>query len=318
MTNPVDNPVSVLALNPAVDISYEIPQLIADQKVRATNTWYHAGGNGINVARSLTELDTPIRCCSVIAGETGDLLLRLLGDSLGEDLKTFRVPGETRLNTTLLQIRPPSQFEVDSVGPEIPPNVLDEVTGCFASTCGNGIGVLTGFVPPGVPDNIYRRMAELIKSQGGKAVVDAYGSVLEEALKAEPYLIRLNRYVLEIKVNRRLESTEAVAEEARNIQQQGIEIACISLGAEGAILVNSQNSIHCAAPRLHIRSTVGCGDALLAGLVASVRADATPQSMLSLGVICGSATATHPGTELFAREEIQDLSENLVCTPLDI
>ena len=50
------DPVSVLALNPAVDISYEIPQLLEYQKVRASKTLYHPGGNGINIARALTEL----------------------------------------------------------------------------------------------------------------------------------------------------------------------------------------------------------------------------------------------------------------------
>ena len=61
-----DNPelaVAVLALNPAVDISYEIPQLIEYQKVCARNTWYHPGGNGINVARALNELGVPMHCC---------------------------------------------------------------------------------------------------------------------------------------------------------------------------------------------------------------------------------------------------------------
>ena len=81
-TNP-DPGIAVLALNPAVDISYEIQQLVADRKVRAESTRYYPGGNGINVARSLAELEIPFRCCSVVAGESGDLLLRLLGDSLG-------------------------------------------------------------------------------------------------------------------------------------------------------------------------------------------------------------------------------------------
>ena len=70
--------VSVLALNPSVDISYEIPQLLEYQKVRAQQTWYHPGGNGINIARALTELGITTNCCGVLAGESGDLLLNLL------------------------------------------------------------------------------------------------------------------------------------------------------------------------------------------------------------------------------------------------
>jgi 6-phosphofructokinase 2 len=71
MTDTRSKPIAVLALNPAVDISYELPQLIADRKVAADRTSYHPGGNGINVARSFTELDIPIRCTSAIGGMTG-------------------------------------------------------------------------------------------------------------------------------------------------------------------------------------------------------------------------------------------------------
>lgn len=313
-----DQDIAILALNPAVDICYEVPQLIADQKVRADNSCYHPGGNGINVSRALVELGLPIRCCSVIGGESGDLLLRLLGDTLGENHSIFRVSGETRLNATLLQKSPPSQYEVDSRGPEIPPAVLNDVSQCFLAACGTGIGILSGSVPPGVPDAHCRQLAEQIKAQGGRAVVDAHGPVLQEALQAEPYLVRLNRYVVEMTTRRRLENIEAVAGAARELQRRGIEMVCISLGAGGAILTTAGNSYHCTAPRVHVYSTVGSGDALLAGLVTAARRGDDPQAMLRLGVMCGSATASHPGTELFTREEADHAFHKLEVTTLDI
>ena len=313
-----DTPVAVLALNPAVDISYEIPQLLEYQKVRASRTWYHPGGNGINVARALAELGVPLHCCSVIGGESGDLLLRLLGDILGDNHNWFRVQGETRLNTTILQQSPPGQYEITSVGPEIPAEALEQVTGCFLSTAGDSYAVLSGFVPPGVPDTTYRDLVERIREQGGKAVVDAHGAVLEHALQARPHLVRLNLYVLETTVKRRLENTSRVAEAARGIQQQGIDYVCISLGPDGAILVDADNSYHCNAPKLHKQSTVGCGDALVAGLVAMARKRETTQTMLRFGVICGSATAAHPGTELFTRSEVDVEPVDLQVNALNI
>lgn len=310
--------IAVLALNPAVDISYEIQQLVADRKVRADSTRYHPGGNGINVARALAELDMPFRCCSVVGGESGDLLLRLLGDRLGENHSIFRVAGETRVNATLLQRSPRSQYEVDSSGPEIPAAVLEEISACFLSSCGSGIGILTGSVPPGVPDNHLRKLAKRIKGQGGRVVLDAHGPVLQEALQAQPYLVRLNRYVLEMATRRRLESIEAVAVAARELQRRGVGMVCISLGPDGAILVDADNSFHCSAPRMHVQSTVGCGDALVAGLVTAASRGEDSRAMLRLGVICGSTTASYPGTELFKREDIADLSTRLELTTLGI
>jgi 6-phosphofructokinase 2 len=310
--------IAVLAMNPAVDISYEVPQLVADRKVRAERTRYYPGGNGINVARSLAELGVPFRCCSMVGGESGDLLLRLLGDALGDNHSVFRVDGETRVNTTLLQKNPPTQYEIDSCGPEIAPELLAEMEGCFLTSCGSGYGILTGSEPPGVPDTHRRRMAEKIREQGGRAVVDAHGPVLEEALQAKPFLLRLNRYVLEMTTMRRLESLETVAGAARELQLQGVEKVCISLGAEGAILAGSGNSYHCDAPRMHVQSTVGCGDALLAGLVIAASREEDEPSMLQFGVVCGSATAGHPGTGLFRSEEIGPLLGKVKVTTLDI
>lgn len=309
--------VSVLALNPSVDISYEIPQLLEYQKVRARQTWYHPGGNGINVARALAELEVPVHCCSTIAGESGDLLLQLLGDTLGEAHTWFRVDGETRLNTTILQHSPPCQYEVTSVGPEVSTDVLADISECFLGMVGNGIGVLTGLLPPGVPEQAYRELAERIGAQGGKVVVDSYGEVLEQAVQAKPWMVRLNRYVLEMTIKRRLESTELVAKAGRALQQRGIDYLCITLGPDGAVLIDADNSYHCNAPRVHKQSTVGCGDALVAGLIVAAQKGDSTQDMLRFGVVCGSATASHPGTELFFRGELDALSD-LAVTRLDI
>jgi len=310
--------IAVLALNPAVDISYEVPQLVEDRKVRADRTRYYPGGNGINVARSLAELGTPFHCCSVVGGESGDLLLRLLGNALGSQHRVFRVAGETRVNATLLQKSPPSQYEVDSCGPEIPAELLDEITLCFLEECGTGYGILTGSTPPGVPDDYSRQLAQQIKRQGGRAVIDAHGPVLQAALQAEPYLVRLNRYVLEMMTKQRLQTIPAVAAAARELQRRGIACVCISLGTEGALLADADNVYHCAAPRVHVQSTVGCGDALVAGLVTAARRGDDGREMLRLGVLCGSATAAHPGTELFRREDIERLSDAVNVQVLDL
>jgi 6-phosphofructokinase 2 len=318
----IDNPdkkVAVLALNPAVDISYEIPQLLEYQKVCSTNTAYYPGGNGINVTHALAELGVPVHCCSTLGGESGALLLRLLGDTLGDDDHNwFRLQGETRLNTIIMQQNPPGQFEITSLGPEIPADILTDIIDCFLHTAGDGFAVLTGLIPPGVPDSTYRELAEKIAAQGGKAVLDASGVVLEQALKAAPYLVRLSRYALEMFCKRRLDDIPSVAEAARLVQRGGVEYLCVTLGSEGAVLADNGNSYHCSAPKVHKQSTVGSADSLVAGLIAALRNGGNTEDMLRLGVMCGSCTAAHPGTELFTRGELDADLMNLQVNCLDI
>ena len=313
-----DKNVSVLALNPSVDISYTIQQLLEYQKVRAKQTWYHAGGNGINIARALTELAVPAYCCSIVAGESGDLLLKLLGDSLGDRHKYIRVPGETRLNTTVQQQSPPGQYEITSTGPEVSAEALAEVCHCQREVTADGIAVFSGLLPPGVPESTYRDMIEAINKQGGKAVVDSHGEVLQQAIAAQPWMVRINQPVLEMHVKQRMESVQEFAGACRTIQQQGIDYVCVTLGRKGAVLVTGDNSYYCDAPNVHLQSTVGCGDSLVAGLIAGARNGDSPGQMLSLGVSCGSATATHPGTELFKRGELEEITGDVEVQQLDI
>ena len=142
--------------------------------------------------------------------------------------------------------------------------------------------------------------------------------MLQKAIEAQPYLVRVNNYVLEMTTRQRLDDIEAVARAARELQQRGIGKLCVSLGARGAVLLDEANSYHCTAPRVRVLSTVGCGDALLGGLIAADLRGDQPTEMLRLGVICGSATAAHPGTLLFTPEEVEQADYDLELTALNI
>jgi 6-phosphofructokinase 2 len=169
-----------------------------------------------------------------------------------------------------------------------------------------------------VPINIYQQLVERINQQGGRAVVDSHSEALQLAIEAKPWLVRLNRYILEMLLKRRLDTIEDTAEAARMIQQQGVEFVCVSLGGEGAILLDADNSYHCEAPKVHKQSTVGCGDSLVAGLIAAANKGESPGHMLRLGVVCGSATASHPGTGLFTREQLEALTRDVEVTQLSV
>ena len=224
----------------------------------------------------------------------------------------------TTLNTAILQHSPPGQYEITSIGPEIPADVLTEVCDCMLDYAGEGIAVLSGLLPPGVPDSTYQELVERVNKQGGKAVVDTHGEVLEMAIEAKPWLVRLNRHILEMSMKRRMDTARDIAEAARTIEQRGLEYVCVTLGDEGAVLVDADNSYYCNAPKVHKQSTVGCGDSVISGLIASALKGETPQQMLRLGVSCGSATASHPGTELFSRDELEAVIATVEVTQLDV
>jgi len=310
-------PIAVLSPNPAVDMTYEFPQLIADQKVDAIATRFDPGGNGINVGRALKRLGTAAQNYCIVAGEIGQLLKRLIADQM-DDVDYEEVAGETRINGTFIGRSPRVQYEVSGIGPEIPPSQLNGLLGRFVEHSGKGFGVLTGSLQQKLPPTLYAELAARINERGGRVVVDSYDEALRHAIEAKPFLIKPNRYELEILLGCSLDSTEAVAAEARKLQRRGVEYVCVSLGGQGALLVGPDNSYHASAPEVLVLSSVGAGDSMVAALVAAFARGATVKDALRLGVACAAGTVSQPGTELFSATDLDNYLDGITVRCLNI
>ncbi|HEX5338915.1 MAG TPA: 1-phosphofructokinase family hexose kinase [Gallionella sp.] len=309
-------PISVLSLNPAVDMTYEVAELKENQKSHASATRYDPGGNGVNVGRALKTLGVNARHHYIIAGEIGRFLERMLEKQL-DNIHYVYVDGETRINVTLLEQSTTAQYEISGVGPALNSECLTDLLAEFIYSCDQGLGVLTGAVPPGVPKDIYGLLAARIHEQGGRAVVDTHGVLLQYALKSHPFLIKPNRHELETYCGKALASLDEIVAEARRIQRESADYVCVSLGADGAILAGPDKVLHAVAPPVQVNCTVGAGDSMVAGMVAAFSRGESAEDALKLGIACGCATARHPGTELFVRDEINPLIENIEVRYLD-
>ena len=306
-----------LSLNPAIDLSYEINDLKHDQKTRATKTYYDPGGTGINVGRALEKLKANSYTCCITAGKMGEFLDAMLRQELN-NIVSLQVEGETRINTTLLQKFPFQQYEINAAGPTITPSQLDEIISQFLLLCGQGIGVLTGSLPPGIPSTTYRAINIALQNQGGRAIIDAPVAVLKKTLDSHPFLIKPNLHELEMLQGKSLTSIEKIASEARQIVQQGTSYVCVSLGEKGAVLTSADNSYYCNSPVIKINSTVGAGDAMVAGLAYAFSQNTSPEKALKLAVACGAGTAKQAGTQLFDSKDIKLFLQQIDCRTLDI
>lgn len=299
-------PIVTLTLNPSVDVSYDIPHLIEDQKVHASANRYDPGGNGINVARAFARLRVPSHACCVVAGEIGSLFERLIVHELDHP-HCLHIEGETRINVTLQQQEPRAQFEVSGVGPQLGAITLQKLVDMVLDLTGDGYAVLTGSLCPGVDPGFYAELAQALRRQNARPIIDTQSEALVHAVKAKPFLIKPNRYELEQLVKRPLPKLANVSQAACELQAGGIDYVCVSLGGDGALLVDGKHKYHAHAPDVPVRSTVGAGDSMLAGLIAALARGEGPAEALRLGLACGSGTAAKPGTELFDYQQIQVL-----------
>ncbi|HEB77375.1 MAG TPA: 1-phosphofructokinase family hexose kinase [Methylothermaceae bacterium] len=310
--------IATLTLNPAVDVTHEIKRLIPDRKVHALATRYDPGGNGINVSRALKRLEVTARTFCVLAGETGQFLERLLSKHL-DDPAYIHIPGETRINCTLLELEARSQYEVSGVGPYLDPSHLQELQSGFVQHVADGYGVVTGSVPPGVPDTIYADLVKAIRAHGGRPILDAHHELLRKGVRAGPFLVKPNRYEIEQLIGRKLEGITEVAQAVRQLlgQRRNIDYICVSLGEEGAILSSASKTWHAFPPKVEVRSTVGAGDTMVAGLVAGFVQGLEEPEILRLAVACSAGTVMQPGTELFDPADLPRLLWQVTIELLD-
>ncbi len=299
-------PIVTLTLNPSVDVTYDVDTLVEDRKVHAVAYRYDPGGNGINVARALARLRVPAHACFVAAGEVGQLLRRLLRRQV-ENAHALWVDGETRINVTLEQQLPRAQYEVIGVGPRLDAAALQRMAKQVERLAGRGYAVLTGSLPPGLAADTYPRLAAALAARGVRLVFDMQGDALRGVLPMRPYLIKPNRYELEQLVGHPMATLDQVCDAARALVADGAMHVCVSLGADGALLAHPGGVLRGRAPEVAVRSSVGAGDSMLAGLVASLVRGDTIEHALRLGLACGSGTAAQPGTELFDAAELDAL-----------
>lgn len=310
-------PIVSLSLNPAIDLTYEINDLEHDKKTRATSSHYDPGGTGINVGRALEKLKANSFTCCITAGKMGEFLHSMLNQELN-NVTTLQVEGETRINTTLIQQKPQYQYEINAVGPSINSEQLDKIISQFLSLCQQGIGVLTGSLPPGILDSTYQEINLALQKQGGRCIIDAPVNVLTKALLSKPFLIKPNQHELELLTDKKLNSIEQVANEARTLVEQGTQYVCVSLAEKGALLTGADNSYYCNSPKIKVHSTVGAGDSIVAGLAYAFTQNYNPELALKFAVACGAGTAMQAGTQLFNPNDLENLAEQITIKTLDI
>lgn len=309
--------ITTLCLNPALDVTYHVSKLIPEQKSRSDLARHDPGGNGINIGRALQRMNMNAHTLCIVAGDIGQLLQRLLKQQL-INVSYEYVDGETRINSTIIELDTATQYQVTDAGTDIPQQQLTTIIDNFIELTGNGFGIITGSCQSNVPNTLYAQLVDRINAKGGKAIVDTHGDALRHAIDAKPFLIKPNRYELETIIKRELPTIQDIAKEARRLQQQGITHVCVSLGDEGAILVSPDNSYYAQAIDVKVNTTVGAGDSMVAGLVAGFSLYNDSKQALRYGIACGAGTVIHPGTELFSGDELDGFRQQVQIEALNI
>ena len=298
--------------NPAVDKSYQVPGFRAGQVQRARAVRTTSGGKGINAARVLRTLAADVLALGFAGGATGDVLRTgLLSEGLPAEFVDVS-PAETRLAILLLDTESAEQTVVNEPGPELAETDLLRLMDIVRSRIEpGGFALFCGSLPPGLPDESYRRLIDAVSEVGARSLVDCTGPALRAALLAHPDVVKINRYELGdfgYEIEDWNKDGPSVVEQFREVS--AVRIAVVTDGGNGAIAAAGYRGIYAAAaPKLEVVSAVGSGDSFAAGLAyALCESPDDIASALRLAGACGGANALNEGAGYLTTEQIEAVS----------
>jgi 1-phosphofructokinase len=285
--------------NPSVDRTAEVDALVRGAVIRARAVHVDGGGKGVNVTRALTANGYRSLAVLPTGGAEGAQLLALLA---AENLQfeAVTVGGSVRANVTIVE-PDGTTTKINEPGPRLSDAELAALTDALATAAADADWVvLSGSVPPGAPDDLYATITKHLRSLGLQVAVDADGELLRRALATAPDVIKPNRSELAKASGIEVRELADVLVAIGRLRASGARTVLASLGSQGAVLVDDTGAYHASAPAT-ARSTVGAGDATLAGFLAA--GGAGPDALLE-AVAWGTAAVALPGSRMPHPHEI--------------
>ncbi|MBO9204285.1 MULTISPECIES: 1-phosphofructokinase family hexose kinase [Niastella] len=296
--------VLTITLNPAIDVSTTIPALLPEKKLRCSAPSFEPGGGGVNVSRVLHKIGYPSTAMFMAGGHTGQFFTELVEK---EDIETLVVPieGSTRQNLIVHDGSNYLQYRFGMPGPDIAEREWRNCLLMLKNAKDFSYTVISGSNPAGVPPDFYAEAADIVKAKGSKLILDTSGDALKFALEEGVFLAKPNLGELSHLAGGAELDANSVVEAARVvINKSNCEVLVVSMGAAGAMLITANEYYHQPAPTIKIKSTVGAGDSMVAGIIIGMQKQLPWKDVLKYGVAAGTAATINAGSGLCTRENL--------------
>lgn len=307
--------IATITVNPAIDQTVSVDDFQVGKVNRSRAMRFDAGGKGVNVASFLADYGLQVAVTGFLGEENADVFERHFKRKDIED-RFIRVPGETRINIKIMDEARQTTTDLNTPG-QIPGEyalsrffeqveAMMDACECF---------VLSGNIQAGLPSTFYADLISRLKSKQRHTIIDTSGDALTESLKAGPDIIKPNIHELRALVNKPLENIAEVHKSAVSLLNTDTKIVVISMGSKGALFVEKGNAFIARPPSVQVKSTVGAGDAMVAGLVAGISKKLELQACAKLATSFSLSAVTRLGRDLPKPGMIEEFQQQVEILP---
>lgn len=288
-----------VTLSPSLDYIVEVDNFKIGAINRSKNERFYPGGKGINVSIALANLGAKTKALGFAGGFVGDFILNKLNE-FNVECDFIRVDGVSRIN---VKIPGDCETAINGSGPTILSDDINLLISKLKELKNGDVLVISGAVPKSINQNIYEEILKNV-NKNVRVIVDTTKNFLIDSLKYKPFLIKPNKEELEEALDIKIENDDMLILATKKLIDMGAENVIVSLGSDGAILMNKNCYFRVNAIKGKAINTVGAGDFVIAGFIYDYLKSNDLASALKFGVCCGSARAFY---YLPTKEEILNI-----------
>ncbi len=302
--------------NPALDRTLVVPNLRLGEVRRPERVLPVAGGKGLNVARAARTLNLDVQVTGILAGFTGQLIAHLAANEGLRGDWFWRAAGETRTCSLLVDPMGGDTTGIYEQGDALAGDEWQAFSRHLLRLAEDAELVsISGSLPPGVSEAEFRALLEQLVERGRRVIVDTSGTALAAAMAVPIYGIKVNAAEISVALGREVVSVEDAVAAVAMLQERGIHLPAVTLGAEGAVAADGATILKVCPPQIEARSSAGSGDSFLAGLACGLLQGRGLRDTLRLGAACGAADALTVGGGLIELPTVQRLFAQTTLVP---
>ncbi|MDD6995148.1 MAG: 1-phosphofructokinase family hexose kinase [Candidatus Borkfalkiaceae bacterium] len=296
-----------VGMSPCVDITAKMKKFTLGKTNTAGEKSVTYAGKANNVATGITRLGGKAFVTGFMYNENGSLFEQAL-DKEGIPFSFIWNPGRVRENYKFIDANG-TLTEVNEEGKAVTKEKLRELLDFVRIHSPRyEAAVISGGAPKGTPASYYKELVQAAKG-APLIVADTYGERLKAALEAGVDLIKPNLDELTETFGREFSSREELLVAVRELIKAGAKNVLLSLGSEGAMLVNENEAYYCKAESVTVESSVGAGDAMVAAATMALTQGLPSSEVLRRAVAAGTASVTERLGNSFKKETYDVLYE---------
>ena len=294
---PAGGRIVFVAANASIDRLHEVDRIEIGGIHRPDRVVAVQGGKGLNAARAAAALGATATAVAIVGGRAGEWIADRLA-AIGLEVSLVRTQSETRTCLSVLERSTGILTEFYEPGVSIEPGTWSRLEEAVARELSGGdVGAVTlsGSLPPGAPTDGYARIIRLAAEQDVPTFVDAHGRELEMAIAAYPSVVKVNAAEAGSAAGLEVVGPADAIRAGRSILDRGAGAVVVTLGAEGAIVVDGEAKWLLRGLATGGPYAVGSGDAFMAGMAAALVDGTRLVEAARLGIAAGIANTRMPG-----------------------